>query len=329
MTEPTPARWAAIVSTRDRGDSVVKTIESLLACTDDKLEVVVVDQSFESVTESAVAPLLVDTRLRYVRSPLVGLSRGRNEAVSLTTAALIMVTDDDCVVPLGWIDAMAVPFADEHVGVVFCSVTAAPEPTGQLGHTPHVEFASTRTVDQFAEALRLGRQGLPLGAGMAIRRTAFDQVGGFDEVLGPGARFGAAEDSDLSWRVVLNGWSIVHLADVVVVHDGFRDLGQLRELVKRDFYGIGGTAAKYLRAPSGRTRRAAAAFVVSTLWHYGVSLLWQQVRLGKVPSGLRRPYMLVRGMVAGLSTPMNRAQLVYEARNEDPPRQRIAVGGTR
>lgn len=317
MNRLVPARQSVIVSTRDRGAAVVDTIRSLLDCTDGDLEVVVVDQSSESVTETAVRPLLADGRLQYVRSSRVGTSRGRNEAAALTTGSLIMVTDDDCVIPRGWIEAMAVPFVDERVGMVFCSVVAAPAPAGQLGYTPQVEFTRTSTIVDFAEALKLGRNGLPLGAGMAVRRTTFEQLGGFDEMLGPGARFGAAEDSDLSWRALLSGWSIVHLADVSVVHHGFRDLDQLRDLVKRDFFGVGGTAAKYLRARCGRTRRAAAAFVGWTLWHYGVVLVYRQVRIRQRPSGLRRPYMLIRGLLGGLGTAIDRSRLVYAAHDEN------------
>jgi GT2 family glycosyltransferase len=327
MSGTVQVRQSVIVSTRGRGAAVVDTIRSLLESTVGDLEVVVVDQSSEATTEAAVGPLLADGRLRYVRSHRVGTSRGRNEAASLTTGPLIMITDDDCVVPPGWIEAMAAQFVDERVGLVFCSVVAAPAPADQLGHTPQVEFARTTTIEEFAEALRLGRTGLPLGAGMAVRRTTFEQLGGFDEMLGPGARFGAAEDSDLSWRALLSGWSIVHLADVAVVHHGFRDLDQLRELVKRDFFGVGGTAAKYLRARSGRTRRAAAAFVGWTLWHYGVVLIYEQVRLRQRPTGLRRPYLLIRGLLAGLGTPMDRSQLIYEAEGKDRDERGSDVGG--
>src|SRR5687767_5343358 len=76
-------------------------------------------------------------------------------------------------------------------------------------------------------AWRMGRRGLPLGAGMAVRRAAYDDLHGFDELLGPGAVFGAAEDNDLSWRGLLQGWATVYTGDVEVVHDGFRDLEQL------------------------------------------------------------------------------------------------------
>lgn len=160
---------------------------------------------------------------------------------------------------------------------------------------------------------------------MAVRRTTFEQLGGFDEMLGPGARFGAAEDSDLSWRALLGGWSVVHCADVAVVHHGFRDLDQLRELVKRDFYGVGGTVAKYVRSGSGGVRRAAARFLGSTIWHFGVVLVFRQVRSRQRPSGLRRPYMLTRGLLTGLGTPLNRSRLIYEVSDEDAQRSEMAV----
>ena len=52
------------------------------------------------------------------------------------------------------------------------------------------------------------------GAGALIRRTAFDEVGGFDERL----FFMYCEDVDLSWKLWLKGWKCIYLRDAVVRH---------------------------------------------------------------------------------------------------------------
>ena len=143
---------------------------------------------------------------------------------------------------------------------------------------------------------------------MAIRRSTFDDVDGFDELIGPGARFGACEDNDLSWRALLTGWSMYLSSDVVVMHDGFRDLDELRELVVRDFFGVGGAIAKYLRTGQlGITR-----FGLSWIVRYGIVGPARSLLHGQKPSGLRRPLMLVRGVAAGLRTPMDREARLFE-----------------
>jgi GT2 family glycosyltransferase len=52
------------------------------------------------------------------------------------------------------------------------------------------------------------------GAAVLIRRSAFEEVGGFDQRL----FFMYCEDVDLSWRFWLKGWKCVYVRDAVVRH---------------------------------------------------------------------------------------------------------------
>jgi len=52
------------------------------------------------------------------------------------------------------------------------------------------------------------------GAAALIRRTAFNEVGGFDERL----YFMYCEDVDLSWKLWLKGWKCIYVRDAVVRH---------------------------------------------------------------------------------------------------------------
>jgi N-acetylglucosaminyl-diphospho-decaprenol L-rhamnosyltransferase len=65
-----------------------------------------------------------------------------------------------------------------------------------------------------------------LGAALAVRREAFDELGGFDE----GYRL-YCEDLDLCWRLHQRGWSVKLNPHVVVEH-------QLGELTRRRFLTI-------------------------------------------------------------------------------------------
>lgn len=53
-------------------------------------------------------------------------------------------------------------------------------------------------------------------AGIFIRRSVFDEIGGFDEKL-----FLYGEDRDLCWRVLLQGYEIVGVPTAVFYHDSF------------------------------------------------------------------------------------------------------------
>jgi GT2 family glycosyltransferase len=52
------------------------------------------------------------------------------------------------------------------------------------------------------------------GAAVLVRRTAFEEVGGFDDRI----FFMYCEDVDLSWKLWLRGWKCIYLPDAVVRH---------------------------------------------------------------------------------------------------------------
>jgi GT2 family glycosyltransferase len=146
-----------------------------------------------------------------------------------------------------------------------------------------------------------------MGAGMAIRRLMLVDVQGFDESLGPGCKFAACEDNDIAFRGLLKGWWVYETTAVAVLHDGFRTLEQLREHATRDFYGIGATIAKYMKKGHFRI----AAMVVPLLYRFGLVEPAADVFGRRLPRGFRRPYMLIRGLVDGLRTPLDPVTLCY------------------
>jgi GT2 family glycosyltransferase len=52
-------------------------------------------------------------RLRYIRREERGLSRAYNRGVAEAIHELIAFTDDDCVAPPGWLDAVARAFYEQ------------------------------------------------------------------------------------------------------------------------------------------------------------------------------------------------------------------------
>jgi glycosyltransferase involved in cell wall biosynthesis len=299
-------RYAVVVATKDRGSKIVALLESIGLSDTDDYELVVVDQSTADDTEKAMAPFLADPRITYARSSVPGTSRARNRGIAITTAPYIVITDDDCTVPPNWLTAICHPFeVHESVGVVFCNVE--PVPVAELGVTPQVHFPANRVITSVRDVWGTSSHGLALGAGMAIRRAMLADVQGFDEVLGPGATFPAAEDNDLAWRGLLRGWWTYHTPDVAVIHDGFRPMAELRQLVTRDFLGVGGTAAKYLRVRQWQVLR----FLLSWIVQFGVVEPARDVLARRRPRGLRRPYMMVRGVFRGLRTPFDPATIRY------------------
>jgi hypothetical protein len=131
--------------------------------------------------------------------------------VSLTSAALVAFTDDDCLPEPGWLAGLVAGFAAAGTAVV--QGRTEPEPGGWGGPWG-------RTVEVS------GLSGLYETANLAVRRTAFDLVGGFEAKRRlSGRAFG--EDVVLGAAIARTG-TARYAADAVVRHrvmpGSYRDL---------------------------------------------------------------------------------------------------------
>jgi N-acetylglucosaminyl-diphospho-decaprenol L-rhamnosyltransferase len=70
-----------------------------------------------------------------------------------------------------------------------------------------------------------------LGAALAIRRAAFEQIGGFDEAF-----FMYAEEIDLCYRMQRRGWKIHYAPVADVVHFGGASTSRYRSAMRVQFY---------------------------------------------------------------------------------------------
>ena len=233
----------ALVCTRNRGDSITATLASILAGTHPHFELIVVDQSVTNETERAVAPFLNDSRLRYIRSSTQGVSRARNLGLQEARSEVVVLTDDDCVAPPHWLETMAEVFAAHpNVAVAFCNVDPAPYDR-QTGFIPAYQRTGSKLLSNISE--KCAARGI--GAGSAVRRKAVLSLGGFDEMLGPGADFPACEDGDMAVRALLRGYEVYETDAVALTHAGFRTWEQGRVLARRDWVGIGAAYTKPLK----------------------------------------------------------------------------------
>ena len=153
-------------------------------------EVIVLDQSDDALTREALEPFLSDPRVRYLPSASRGRAAGQNAAIHEARGALVLMTDDDCAVPANWLREFEAAFAIDHkVGIVFGNVLPAPHDPA-TGCIP----AYVRQSPFLARGIRDKYRVEGIGACMAVRRSVWRSLGGFDEMLGSGARFRAGED---------------------------------------------------------------------------------------------------------------------------------------
>jgi GT2 family glycosyltransferase len=294
---------SALVCTYNRGAAIADTIASILANTHKDFELVIIDQSTNDESEIASRPYQSDNRLRYIRTKQAGKAHALNRGLAESRGGIIAITDDDCTVPAHWLEKFEALFGfHANVAVAFCNVEGA-EHDASAGFIP----ANVRKSDKILRTSIDICGSRSIGAGMAVRRSMVEKLGGFDPMLGPGEYFKDGDDIDIKWRAVLAGYEVYESAGFAVVHFGFRTWAQGRELSRRNYTGIGASFSKPLKC--GR-------------WGFVIVPLFEVVRYCVVPPlsdllHFRRPRGIVRltafanGFIQGLATRVDKASLRF------------------
>jgi GT2 family glycosyltransferase len=145
---------------------------------------------------SGVAPAAAGVevvRARAERSP----SHARNVGAKLAATEWILFIDADCRVTEDLLDAYFAGSIVSGVGALAGEVVPAP---GAL--TLAARYAGSRNFLRQEAHLAHTYRPRAVAANVMVRRTAFEQVGGFYEGLR------AAEDTDFSWRLQAAGWGL-------------------------------------------------------------------------------------------------------------------------
>ena len=298
---------SATICTRNRCASVVDAISSLLSSDHRNFELVIVDQSTDDQTQKAIQKFLPDSRIKYIRSFTVGKARALNIGMRESRGDIVAITDDDCIVPTNWLGVMGSIFETHpRVAVAFCNVSGVTHDSTR-GFIP----AYTRRTDFLATTIQDKRLARGIGAGMAVRRSYLEKLGGFDDFLGPGGMFPSAEERDISIRALLSGYQVYETALVAVEHFGFRTWEQGKQLTRRDFVAIGAAYAKPLKC--GRWDFLEVA-VFDLLNEALLPPLKDMLKLRR-PRGLARISSFVLGFYRGLVTPVDKTSIRFIEKN--------------
>src|SRR5437899_7923599 len=214
-------RTTLIICSRNRPTMLQQTIESVLQGDEVPTELVVIDQSSAANPKLACLKTSRVTDIRYIWSETVGLSRARNAGIAAARYSIMAIIDDDMFVPTDWYGALirALVSAGERAVVTGRVLPTEAEVPG--GFVP-------ASVPSDVPATYEGRIGADVLAGghMVAYRSVFKTVGGFDERLGAGGEFPAADDNDFGFRLLEAGYQIVYAPQAVVYHRAWRGKGE-------------------------------------------------------------------------------------------------------
>jgi cellulose synthase/poly-beta-1,6-N-acetylglucosamine synthase-like glycosyltransferase len=191
---------SVVVAARNEEANIRKCLESLsrLEYIPDKLQIIVVNDQSTDATESLIKEVtLNDIRFKLVNAvngegKLKGKANALAQGIGISNGEIILFTDADCVVQPKWVRETVSYFTDD-VGIVagFTILEAKSIFAG---------FQSLDWIFLYSVASATATLGFPLtavGNNLAVRRTAYNSVGGY-----PGIPFSVTEDYMLTRRII-------------------------------------------------------------------------------------------------------------------------------
>lgn len=263
---PEPRPWpsvSVVVGTRERPESLGRCLHSICALKYPGLEIIVVDNAPLTDRTQAVVEACDDQRVRYVYSAIKGVSAARNLGMAISDADVVAFADDDVVVDPVWLCGLVRGFARRAdvalvTGLVLPAELETPaqamfERRVSWGTELHPRLFALNDPPPGDAIFPYSCGAVGAGASMAVRRTVAQDIGGFDEALGPGAPTRAGEDIDYFLRVLLAGFTVAYEPTSLAWHRHRRDLDGLGEQLAG--YGTGLAAVGFKQVLSRRTAR--------------------------------------------------------------------------
>lgn len=209
-----------------RPDTLGDAIDSVKRQTHDAWELIVVGQGDEKSMRAAVeASADGDERVRYSHADRFGANVGRNQGIREARGDVIAFLDDDCEAAGDWLTRIVATFDQlPDLGLLAGALVKPDLPEGSPRFAVCPEMIPLEVTYDPAETGHVAPPGFGLvSANLAIRRTVIDAVGPFDELLGPGTRYGGADDTDYLLRVEALSTTLRSDPAVVVYHThGYR-----------------------------------------------------------------------------------------------------------
>jgi glycosyltransferase involved in cell wall biosynthesis len=218
------SRLSVVICTRNRPHSLAICLQSILSCTDQDFELLVIDNAPDN--EATFEVIRRFPRVKYVCEKRKGLDIARNTGARIATGDLIAYTDDDVQIPANWIAHLKACFSDP----LTMAVTGLVIPASLDTHAQYIfekkwGFNKGYLPRRFDHRYFLDHQayGVPAwdigaGANMAFRKEAFQLAGFFDERLDVGAA-GCSGDSEMWYRILAEGWNCCYVPELYVFHE--------------------------------------------------------------------------------------------------------------
>jgi glycosyltransferase involved in cell wall biosynthesis len=231
-----------------RGNTIETAVASIRRQTHTDFALIVVAQGDDPPLLDALERIRgSDDRFTVECLQKKGVSAARNHGISLASAEIVAIMDDDCEADEHWLTTLASIFGAEPEVQLVGGTLIAPPPTQRFGNCPSIS-----PDDVSYKPSEHGFRAPPgmemLTANMAFRKTVWENIGGFDELLGPGTAFAAGEDPDFVFRIEAADLTMRTSTKAIVTHSGGYRYGLKAQqaMLKGYARGQGALAAKLM-----------------------------------------------------------------------------------
>lgn len=279
-SSPEPTDISLVMPTRNRAATLQQTLEVLLSLSPKcRADLVIVDNGSSDTTWQLLTEFTNRSALpvRIVAVDKPGSGRARNVGWHHARGRIVAFTDDDCYPDRAYLDRAIEAMSDPQVGFV----------GGRILLFDPTDLRITVRDDPDPQTFLPGSRvpvGAIHGANLIVRRDSLEAVGGYDDNLGAGTRFGG-DDIDLVQRLSTAGWRGRYDPGPVVAHHHRRKTpNELHRLMRWYDEGRGAHYAKCMLVPELRWRILRTWIRTSAL---SPRLLYREVRAAVVYLWLR------------------------------------------
>lgn len=222
--QSTQPRATVVIPSKDRADLLEACWSSLSQTQPANFEVVVVDNGSENAETIALYDRMkADPRVRICCRPgAFNFAELCNAAAEVARTSVLVFLNNDVVVRTGWLDTMIMWALRSDVGAVGTTllypsgrIQHAGVVVGLAGYAAHIERESEPYRPGYMARLSVAREVSAVTAAcLAVEKSKFDAVGGFDERTFPIE----LNDVDLCLRLIAAGWATICLAEPTMVH---------------------------------------------------------------------------------------------------------------
>lgn len=291
---------SVIICTRNRSSYLYKCISELRKAACLPQEIIVVDNaSSDNKTREIVKQF---PEVIYVAEPRIGLDIARNTGISKASCSIVAFTDDDVLIHPLWVYRVWKTFQTASVAAMTGLVIAtALDTEAQFIFEKYWSFNRgylDKIYDEayFSASLSKGPPVWEIGAGanMAFRKSIFEEVGYFHELLDVGAA-GCNGDSEMWYRILAKGYNIHYNPRAIAFHE---HRAEIQDLKKQLFNYMRGYTVALLWQQKQQPDSGYKSLVFWKLpRHYAISLI---KGLPRYRNRYRTIWVEIKGVVSGL-----------------------------